>query len=445
MKKIFILLIVLSFYVQNVKSQSWDYLGSAQFAQGYSPDIAVQNGVVYVAFRDNSNNKKCSVMKFDGSSWVPVGDLGFTADEVREPSIEVSSSGEVYVAFKDYDQFNKCTVMKFDGSSWNVFGSPGIGGGTVDYVDLTLKQDEPVVAFQKNNSGAAVMEYNGSSFDFVSGSSGTTSGTANYIDIEVNNNNELLLAHRNILSLNQYATVRKYDGTNWVDEANPNFSTGDVAFTTLTIDGATNTPYVAFKDQSSGNSGDLVVMSSDGSTWQTVGNPSDTVIGTVDDMEIRFFDGRPYVACLEYYGSNKASVITYNGAVWTYVGSKAFSPGYSDKLKMTIDETNSKMYVTFTEGGYISVMTFDLNVLSIEDNQKQSIVELFPNPVQEQLNIELKDISTPLNVRITNVMGETVATLDATMGNNTIDVSRLNSGVYFLQTENGISIKFVKN
>ncbi len=446
MNKTFILLIALSLYVQNLKSQTWNYVGSAQFAQGAESDIEVYNGEVYVAFRDLSNNSKCTVMKFDGSNWVAVGNAGFTPDKiVNDPSIAISSVGEIYVAFKDYDKFNRASLMKFDGSTWNYVGLAGFSNATADYIDLTLKQDTPIVAYQRNNKGVVVRKFNGSGYDFLGDQLNISYGDANYIDIEVGNN-EIFVAHRNILAFTQYATVRKWDGNTWADEANPNFSAGDMSFTTLTIDKATNTPYVAYKDRSSGNFGKLVVMKSDGNTWQNVGNPTDTVIGSVDDMEIRFFNGQPYLAFLEYQGSNKANVITYNGSEWTYLGSKGFSPNFSDELKMTIDETNGKIYVVFYEGGYISVMTYDLGVLNIEEVQNQPNITFFPNPATDKLTIQAEERIE--KIEIYDFLGHKVSTVNQTKGKvEEINIDDYKEGTYLVKvsTPKGIKIfTFIK-
>jgi hypothetical protein len=442
MKKL-IFLVAAVILTQAINSQTWNYLGNPKFALGADPDITVYNGTVYVAFRDNANGQQCTVMKYDGTDWVTVGNAGFSVDEINIPSIEINSLGEIFVAYKDYNKFNRPTIMKYDGTNWNVLGYAGFGGATADYIDLTLKNDTPVVAFQKNADGVVVMKYNGPYFGYVGNTSAhqlnISSGRANYIDIEVNNNNELLVAHRNILAFTQFATVRKWDGADWGDEANPNFSTGDIAFTTLAIDKATNTPYIAYKDQSSANNGALVVMKSDGSSWLPVGNPMDTVSGTVDDMEIRFFNGQPYVAFLEYSNTSyNASVITYNGTKWEYVGNSKFNAN-ADKLKMVIDEANGKMYVVFMEGGGnwgTSVMTYDLGAPSttnIIENQKiASNINIYPNPSNGVF--EFSSNENIEKIVVYNELGMVVLNQNPKNSKVAIDLTSFSNGIYFVQT-----------
>jgi hypothetical protein len=68
------------------------------------------------------------------------------------------------------------------------------------------------------------------------------------------------------------------------------------------------------------------------------------------------------------------------------------------------------------------------------------LVEVYPNPATTELNIVAKK-QTSINVL--NTIGAVVATQNIVEGNNTIDVSELVSGVYFIQTTDGSTIKFV--
>lgn len=72
---------------------------------------------------------------------------------------------------------------------------------------------------------------------------------------------------------------------------------------------------------------------------------------------------------------------------------------------------------------------------------EQTSLKIYPNPASTILNIELNEAT---QIRIVNVLGEMVATQKLNTGNNSLDVSNLVSGVYFLHTENGASTKFVK-
>jgi hypothetical protein len=63
---------------------------------------------------DKGNSYKATVMKFDGSNWVNVGNAGFSAGDAWYTSLAFNQSGQPYVAYKDNWNIGKATVMKFD-------------------------------------------------------------------------------------------------------------------------------------------------------------------------------------------------------------------------------------------------------------------------------------------------------------------------------------------
>ena len=56
----------------------------------------------YVAYTDWWKFGKATVMKFDGTNWVNVGNVGFSAGEADYTSLAFSPSGQPYVAYEDY-------------------------------------------------------------------------------------------------------------------------------------------------------------------------------------------------------------------------------------------------------------------------------------------------------------------------------------------------------
>lgn len=86
------------------------------------------------------------------------------------------------------------------------------------------------------------------------------------------------------------------------------------------------------------------------------------------------------------------------------------------------------------------------SVLSNSDFSKSKI-SLYPNPVNEILNLDLSNIETTENLTIYDVTGKNVLEIKD-ISNHQIDVSSLEKGVYFIdiKTQNGsFKEKFVKN
>ena len=59
----------------------WQDEGPGTFSPGeaYYLDLAVDDDTIFVAFRDNANGNRASLMKFDGTNYTYVGSPGFSA------------------------------------------------------------------------------------------------------------------------------------------------------------------------------------------------------------------------------------------------------------------------------------------------------------------------------------------------------------------------------
>jgi hypothetical protein len=106
-------------HAENVREPLQTNGFSASSAIDTSLDLDGSN-TPYVAYRDNGNGGRASVMRYNGSSWEYVGTAGFSPGRVYSTSLKLDSSNMPYVAFKDYaDDINgiKVTVMKYNGAS----------------------------------------------------------------------------------------------------------------------------------------------------------------------------------------------------------------------------------------------------------------------------------------------------------------------------------------
>ena len=79
--------------------------------------------------------------------------------------------------------------------------------------------------------------------------------------------------------------------------------------------------------------------------------------------------------------------------------------------------------------------TFDLKDLfpeagvGVQEVEHNTHVSLYPNPAVDQLNITLNKSA---EVTVYNIMGQTVMTMEGRAGVNVLDISSLNSGIYFV-------------
>ena len=81
------------------------------------------NGNLIVAFRDESNSGKTSVMKYDGINWKYMGLPGFTTIADNQ-SLAVDTESVPYVAYRDGDQNGRISVKKYKDLTSNIFVTP---------------------------------------------------------------------------------------------------------------------------------------------------------------------------------------------------------------------------------------------------------------------------------------------------------------------------------
>ena len=91
-------------------------------------------------------------------------------------------------------------------------------------------------------------------------------------------------------------------------------------------------------------------------------------------------------------------------------------------------------------GGFTYERSTDQN-LSINDLGAQTELKLYPNPSSDHITISNQD--SPLKYCIYNTLGSLISE-GIYAPNDRINVNALKSGIYFIQLENGITMKFIK-
>jgi hypothetical protein len=89
-----------------------------------------------------------------------------------------------------------------------------------------------------------------------------------------------------------------------------------------------------------------------------------------------------------------------------------------------------------------NVSIFDKSTLSSQNfTRKETKISIYPNP--SSVNIQLIGLETTQQYGIYDMSGRQVSKGKA-LPNANIDISTLNSGVYFIKTEQGGVSKFIK-
>jgi hypothetical protein len=70
-------------------------------------------------------------------------------------------------------------------------------------------------------------------------------------------------------------------------------------------------------------------------------------------------------------------------------------------------------------------------------------LSLFPNPTRDFLRVQITGIKNPINYKIQNSFGTTLLSGNLHSKTNTIDISNLPDGIYFITLGEGKGKKFV--
>ena len=77
-------------------------------------------------------------------------------------------------------------------------------------------------------------------------------------------------------------------------------------------------------------------------------------------------------------------------------------------------------------------ITFEANTLSITDNSLEDQINIFPNPTSDILNLFISNNSNISNYEIINILGKSIKKGELNQNRNSIDISSLQTGIYFL-------------
>jgi len=334
--------------------KTWQNVGNAGFSAGVAgyTSLYVYEGTPYVAYEDYVNGNKATVMKFNGTNWETVGNAGFSSGQIANPSMDTVNislyvyAGTPYVAYADNANNSKATVMKLNGTNWETVGNAGFSTGTSEYISLCVYAGTPYVAYAYSDTNGAdggratVMEFNGTTWETV-GNAGFSDGVANFTSLYIYNGIPYV-AYKDDGNGGK-ATVMEFNGTTWETVGNAGFSPGYVAQSTLSF--YNSTPYVAFADGSS-DSNPPIVMSFNSTNWETVGSAIGYPVGSKKEISFSFDNGMLY----ELYDLNsdqKATVARLNGTNWETVGNSGFSSGEAWFLSLYV--YNGTPYVAYSD------------------------------------------------------------------------------------------------
>ena len=145
--------------------------------------------------------------------------------------------------------------------------------------------------------------------------------------------------------------------------------------------------------------------------------------------------------------SDTANWMLISGTYVANGGEKFMTIGNFHNPQNTHADTLYGQYTNGTAYYYVDdVSVIDCTGVGVEENNKEDMGEVYPNPATNRITIKTKQFKEK-EIRITDVLGNLIQQSMLNSHQSTIDISNLAKGIYFieLQTEKGIlRRKFVK-
>jgi hypothetical protein len=292
--------------------------------------------------------------------------------------------------------------------------------GDAYFVEFTHDGTTPYVAFRDASNGgkASVMMFDGADWQYV-GTPGFSDEAISSIDIEIHGGKPfVVLSNSGFGVIN--ATLLEFDGTNWVQVGDSGFNDEDANSVQLAF--VDDFPVVAYTNHLV----ETVVQLC--SPLNTAVSQSGTTLTADEDNALEYKWG----LC---QGGSLSSVI--DGET-----NQTFTPGFLPNAFAV--EIN---YLGCIDTS--SCITVEDDVTGIEDYNSFAF-KVYPNPVREQLNIELigEENNGDVDVSVFDLRGQVVLSWSGVVETiQSFDVSKLANGTYLLQvTTNGEfkTTRFVK-
>ncbi len=98
------------------------------------------------------------MMKYNGTAWVPIGNLGFSNSDSSNQKLFINSTGNLFVSFNEFTTPWNAVVMTWDGANWKTIGPYGIANGMTNE-PFMLIADVPYIAYKESGTQLIIKKY----------------------------------------------------------------------------------------------------------------------------------------------------------------------------------------------------------------------------------------------------------------------------------------------
>ncbi|NVO19877.1 MAG: T9SS type A sorting domain-containing protein [Bacteroidetes bacterium] len=462
MKKIGVLILSLALS-SGVFAQTWSELGGLN---ALSPNSYIRSicsdpaGNIYAAgyFTNGFNaiSGDRAVAKWNGSVWSLLTGLSSPAylnGVFTELScVSSDASGNIYVGGNFTNSSGNYYVAKWNGSAWSELGglnsfNPNSSVKCIFCDPLTGY----IYAGGYFTNGASpttgkfyVAKYDGASWSELGGTNGLSAN--NNINCLCNDAAGNIYAAGYFTNSNGKFFVAKWNGTAWDELGGLNGLAANNEIFSICSDPAGNI-YAAgkFSNGIYSSDGYEYVAKWDGTSWTEVGGLNALAANDYIESIISDSKGNIY-ASGSFFKGGHGIVAIWNDTTWSELGAPGSLAANSSTHSLCKDVAGNIFAAgAFTNSSGLNyVAKYSSGVYGTNLVENNNIPEIFPNPANDQLQIELPYHSNLVSfIRIYNGNGKIVLQQKRFSERETIDISNLVPGVYFL-TFGAFRQKFIK-
>jgi hypothetical protein len=453
MKKInFNLVIAFLLLLISAKAQTWSELGGLN---GLSPNSYIRSicsdpsGNIYAAgyFTNGFNaiSGDRAVAKWNGSVWSLLNGLSSPAYQdgifTELSCVSSDASGNIYVGGNFTNSGGNYYVAKWDGSAWNELG--GLNSfdpnSSVKCIFCDPKTGYIYTGGYFTNGVSPttgkfyVAKYDGTSWNELGGANGLAANSN--INSICNDAAGNIYAAGYFTNTNGKYYVAKWNGTAWEELGGLDGLAANNEIFSICSDPAGNI-YAAgkFTNGTYSSDGYEYVAKWNGTNWTEVGGLNALAANDYIESIISDSKGNIY-ASGGFFKDGHGYVAIWNDTTWSELGAPGSLAANSSTHSLCTDVAGN-IYAAgaFTNSSglnYVAKYGSGTNGINPVENNKN--LKIFPNPAKDQLNIELSDHSYPVSsVRIYNSVGMIVFQQNKFRERETIDISDLPPGGYFM-------------
>ncbi len=359
-----------------VDTNQWQYVGNPAFSSGpvYSTNMAIsKTNIPYVVYMDSST-RFARVKKFINGSWMDVGPPSFLIGKVNFIDLVIDNNEVPYICYSDSSYNGNLTIRKFDGSTWIIVGNPGFAPvvqnlGFNPIIDLDGSNNVYAALIDTISGGVqnlSVYKFNGTTWTNL-GIIGKPFFDFSFSVDKVNNIPYVVYADE---AVNYQATAKKYNGSNWVTVGNAGFTNASIGiyYLSLKID-QNGDPVFAFQDDDKFER--ISTYKFSGGNWNIVGSERFSKCHSFYTTSLAIDKNNlPIVAFLaDNYQNGAVTVMNFtNTGNWNIVGYRGFSTTFGTYKSALAIDTMNVPYVVFPDsdnGNKISVKKFYTSLLPL--------------------------------------------------------------------------------